>query len=89
MTDTKVPKEIQDLISHQRRHDPRMKRQKIECTPYAVRCTRHGRVVLDWDEGSAAAVSAESPKCPVEGCGRDSHMDSYWYEKTKHALGYV
>lgn len=81
------PKEIDEMIENQKKHDPRMKKMPIEMSADAVRCPEHGRVVLQWDE--AFDMQIHGYECPVDDCPKPVHYDNAWHEGTKDRFIFV
>ena len=85
--------EAQELLQIQFKHDPRMRRTapgggKFHVSAYAVRCHKHGRVALTWDEvfdrNLEQVSSLVRTPCPV--CKTPCPQDKFWHEKMKEFL---
>ena len=82
---TGATEEVKELVKNQLKHDPRLKTQRIEMSPYAIRCVKHGRIVLDWIEGEVVQNAVEKSKCPI--CLRECSHDQHWYDSVKALFG--
>ena len=87
--------EAKELLQLALKQDPRLQHvqkngKPLDPSSYAVRCHKHGRVILSWDEAYAAnlpaqALSVDYP-CPI--CHVRSHQDRFWHEKMREYLSY-
>lgn len=82
--DVMTDADVDEMIYKQRRIEERRLRRKPDLTPYAIRCVRHGRVVLEPGQALGAMAGTTRAKCPH--CGQEAPMDQFWYEHTKDRL---
>ncbi len=82
--DVVTPADVDEMIRNQRRIEANRLRAAPEMTPYAIRCLRHGRVVLNWEQALVAMQGQSKAKCPH--CRQECKLDQFWYEHTKERL---
>ena len=84
--DVVTSEDVNEMIRRQTASEIKRRGLKVapELTPFAIKCVRHGRVVLTLTEAEDVMRGNMRAKCPH--CRVERPMDQFWYQHTKELL---